>query len=589
MAMALDRVSALRNRRSAIFAGCCLIVAVLAVYSPVGSYDFINLDDNEYVTENPFVRGGINAENVRWAFTAFHSGHWHPLTWLSLALDCTLFGATPGALHLVNVVLHAANAALLFSWLAAATGSARRSAVVAALFALHPLRVESVAWVTERKDVLSGCFLMLTLWAYVGYCRKPTLWRYTQVIAGFACALLAKPVVVTVPFMFLLLDFWPLGRHRRVAAESSGHDAGRWRSLAGLLLEKIPFLLLGLATLAVTVTAQRAAGAAVSNAQLPLDMRVEAAAWNYLAYIGKTLWPVDLAVFYPLHPVPAWRGALGGLAIAVLTLLAYRLRARRPYVLMGWLWFLVTLLPVIGLVQFGGQGIADRFTYIPHIGLFVLAVWTLADLSSERTAACGAAVVLCLCVVITSWQLRFWRDSITLFTRALAVTSDNFMAHNNLGVELAARGDAEAAERHYAEAVRINPTWPEAQNNLGMAYAVGGDYARARGHFEQALRVRPQFAVAENNLATALAFEGNFDAAVEHYTRAVQFMPAYVDARYALADALERTGHLEQAAQEYQRVIEERPGWPPAQQRLQRVTAALQEGTTATLPADRVP
>ena len=285
---------------------------------------------------------------------------------------------------------------------------------------------------------------------------------------------------------------------------------------------------------------------------------------------------------------------LAGLGMAAATLVAYRVRARRPYVLVGWLWFVVTLLPVIGLVQFGGQAMADRFTYIPHIGLFLLATWTVGDLVERRRAghavsAVASFTVLGLFATVTSWQLRYWRDSVTLFTRALEVTSDNFMAHNNLGVALAARGEPELAAQHYAEAVRINPTWPEAQNNLGMAYAVRGDYARARWHFEQALRVRPQFAVAENNLATAFAFDGNFEAAVEHYTRAVQLTPDYVDARYALADALERTGRLEQAAREYRQVVEARPGWPPAQERLQRVTAALQERATATRPEGHQP
>lgn len=547
-----------------------LATAVVLLYAPTRTFDFVNLDDNEYVTENPFVRSGLSAENIRWALTDFRAGHWHPLTWLSLSLDCQLFGLNPGAMHLVNVVLHAAATVLLFLWLSQATAHFGRSAFVAALFALHPLRVESVAWITGRKDVLSGLFLMLTLWTYVGYARHPSWRRYTLVALAFALGLLAKPTLAVLPCALLLLDFWPL---RRIAFDATAP----WRSLGRLIAEKVPLFLLAAATLTQTMAAQKAAGAIVTGDNVEFSARLANALVSYARYLWLTIWPVHLAAFYPLRPVPTTLAISAAAALAALTLLGCRARHRWPYLLVGWLWFGGTLLPVSGLLQFGGQAMADRYSYIPHIGLLMAAIWGLADLLHKhpRTRIAAGALLLIVAAVRSADQLQYWRNSQTLFEHALEVTPDNFLAHNNLGAALQEAQQLDAAAQHFAEAVRLNPTWPEARNNLGIAYASRGEYAEARAHFAAALRVRPAAPLIENNLATAFAYEGNFDAAIEHYTRAVELSPGYVDAEYGLADALERRGRLSEAERYYARVVEARPGWQPALERLQRVRAAL--------------
>jgi len=568
-----------RPARLAIAAG--LAAVVLAVYSPVGHFPFLNLDDNEYVTDNAFVNTGISAANVEWALTAFHSGHWHPLTWLSLMSDCHWFGVDAGALHLVNAGMFAVSAALLFLALAEATGNRWRSAFVAALFALHPLRVESVAWVAARKDVLSGLFLMILLWAYARYSRRETARGYALVLLAFALGLLAKPTLAIVPFGLLLLDYWPL---RRVdvaeAVEPAAASPSRaQRSPWWLLAEKIPLFVLAVATLSRTWAAQQAAGAVMDGEGLTLPVRIANALWNYVLYLGRTAWPFDLAVFYPLVPTPVANSVAAALVLAVVTLVAVRERTRRPWLLVGWLWFAGTLVPVSGLIQFGGQAMADRYSYIPHIGLFLAVTWEIAERLSRRklphaVTAALAAVVLAGCAAATSSQLRYWSDSITLFERSLEVTTGNYFVHNNLGVSLEAAGRREEAAHHYAEAVRINPGWPEAQNNFGIANAWRGDYAAAAGHFREALRVRPNFAKAENNLATALSLQGDVDAALAHYLRAVELDPLYVDARYALADLLERRGQLDKAEEHYAFVVAQRPEWTPAFERLQRVRSA---------------
>jgi tetratricopeptide (TPR) repeat protein len=552
-----------------------LVVAVLAVYAPVREYPFVQLDDNEYVFENPFVRTGLSRANVEWAVTAFHSGHWHPLTWISLMADCHWSGADPGALHAVNAALHAAGAALLFLWLHLATGSLWRSAIVAGLFALHPLRVESVAWISARKDVLSGVFVMLTALAWVRYARRETLARYLAVVVAFALGLSSKPTLAILPAGLLLLDLWPLGRGRMPLTRAAPPGA---RSPARLVAEKIPLLALAALTLSQTWASQQAAGAVVGES-LPLAARLGNAFWNYALYLGRTFWPVELAVFYPLQAVSVLQASLGAALLAGVTVAAWRLRERAPYVLVGWLWFAGTLLPVSGVIQFGGQSMADRYSYIPHIGLLVALVWGAADLVGRlRIPQAAAAVVAALLLVVlaarSSDQRAYWRDSVALFERAIAVAPGNYMAHNNLGVVLEARGQRDEAAAHYAAAVRFNPTWPEAQNNLGITYAWRGDYAGARRHFGEALRIRPGFARAQNNMATAFAREGNLDAAIAHYTRAVELDPGYLDAHYALADALERRGRGAEAARHYRRVLELAPGMQPAAARLEALRAA---------------
>ncbi|HXC50073.1 MAG TPA: tetratricopeptide repeat protein [Candidatus Limnocylindrales bacterium] len=562
-----------------------IVFAVLALYAPVRNYPFINLDDNEYVTDNPFVRTGLSGENVEWALTAFHSGHWHPLTWLSLMADCQWSGTAPGALHLVNALLGAAAAALLFLWVESATGCFWRSAFVAALFALHPLRVESIAWVAARKDVLSGLFLMLAVWAWVAYAKNPSLRRYLLTMLAFALALLAKPTVAILPCGLLLLDFWPLRRRSFPGLRGAASIAVNPREVpvGWLIAEKLPLVALAALTLRQTWAAQHAAGA-VMQGYLPFPTRVANTFWHYALYLDRTFRPLDLAVFYPLQKVPSANAVASALGLVLVTILAWRVRGKLPYVLVGWLWFVGTLLPESGIIQFGGQAIADRYSYIPHIGLFLMLTWGAADLFERwqvpRAAIAGVAVLLLGGLAArTSDQLGYWSSSVALFERAIAVTDGNYMAHNNLGVALDDLGREEDAAKHYAEAVRINPTWPEALNNYGIALARRGQFGEARSRFEEALRIRPAFAKAENNLGTTYGREQNFDEAIVHYTRALDLDGSYFDARYALGDALERRGRFRAAEVQYREALALRPGFAPAAAALARVQAGIAAAT----------
>lgn len=560
-----------------------LVAGVFAVFSQTYSFEFVNLDDDEYVTANPFVNGGINSENVRWAFTAFHSGHWHPLTWLSLALDCEIWGMTPGPMHLENVAWHAANAALLFLLLGSMTGQIGRSAFVAAVFALHPLRVESVAWVTERKDVLSVFFWLLTTYFYVGYSRRPGAARYLLVLATFVVGLLAKPMLVTLPLTLLLLDFWPLRRIDSARTRSVAVGAGPispQRSVTTLILEKVPLLLIALAAGTMTSAAQRAAGALVSFDALPLTQRIVNAAWSYVAYLGMTLWPTRLAPFYPLTDVPWRRGLVALVLLVAATALALKAWRRAPYLTVGWLWYGITLLPVIGLVQVGGQLMADRFTYVPHIGLLFGLTWGAAELAQRfhvrpEVRAAGAALVVVPLALSTAQQTTHWRNTETLFVHTLAVTTGNFMAHNNLGIALAERGRADEAMQHYAAAVDINPTWPEARNNLGNALASRRDYVGAEAQYRTALQIRPNFPSARYNLGLALAYQGRLEEAITEYRRALAAQPNNPTTHYSLGDSLERLGHLESATEHFQAAVQIAPGHDAARRRLARLLGQL--------------
>jgi tetratricopeptide (TPR) repeat protein len=569
------------RRLAATAAALALLVVV--VYAPARRFEFLHLDDNEYVTENAAVRSGLNAGSVRWAWTAYHSGHWHPLTWLSLMADVERSGVDPGAMHTTNVLLHAACAALLFLALHAATGHFGASAFAAALFALHPLRVESVAWVATRKDVLSGLFVMLLLWAWAGYARRESLTRYLLALAAFGLALLAKPTVAVVPCGLLLLDWWPLRRlpfspPADLAATEAGttSDAPATRSALWILAEKIPFFAIAALTLTQTWAAQNAAGAVTASDALTLPVRVANALWNYALYLARTAWPFDLGVFYPLAKVPPEKAVAVAVLLVLVTFAALRERQRRPWLLLGWLWFCGMLVPVSGIVQFGGQAMADRYTWLPHIGLFVAVAWEAADRvrrsTMPRFAAPAAAVgVLGAFAALTSLQLAWWSDSVRLLTRTIAVTSDNYLAHNNLGVALESLGRFEEAAPHYLEAARINPTWPEALSNSGIVLARQGRMKEALERFESAVRIRPGFAKAHNNLATALSSLGEADRAMQHFQIAVDLDAGYVDARVALAQVLERKGRTDEAGKHYAIAASQAPGVPVIQEALARV------------------
>jgi tetratricopeptide (TPR) repeat protein len=552
---------------------CLALTAVtLAVYARVWTHDFVGLDDHDYIMGNAPVLKGLTADGVVWAFTTGHSANWHPLTWLSHMLDVQLYGLNAGPHHLTSLALHVANTLLLFGVLQRMTGKIGRSAVVAALFALHPLHVESVAWAAERKDVLSALFWMLTLWAYVAYVRRPGLARYGLTLGTFALGLMAKPMLVTLPFVLLLLDFWPLGRLARSGAGSAPQTSSVDRRIVfRLLAEKVPFVALTVVSSVVTVIVQW--GAVREHQGFPLAARVGNALTAYVAYLGTTFWPVGLAMLYPLRFVSLWAALASLAALIGISLVVVWAARRSPAVLVGWLWYLGTLVPVIGLVQVGAQSRADRYTYIPLIGVFVMLAWGIPELLARwparrvvLPALTGAALAICAGLAYT--QLAHWKNNGTLWARTAAMTTDNFGAHFYLGNDLRRAGRPRDAIVQYREALRILPRSPMAHNNLAFTLAELGNYDEAIAHYTEAIGLMPGYAEARNNLALALAAQGKVDAAVREAREAVRLAPERADLRFNLAAFLARDKQLDEAVREYGEGLRRKPGHADSYYRL---------------------
>jgi protein O-mannosyl-transferase len=501
-----------------------LLLATFAVYAQVRHFSFLNYDDPDYTTGNVHVRQGLTAQGLAWAFTSRDAANWFPVTWVSHMLDAQFFGLDSGWDHLHNVLLHALAAILLCVFLQRATGARWRSALVAFFFALHPLHVESVAWVAERKDVLSACFWFLTLWAYVRYTARPGWGRYLAVTLGLCLGLMAKPMVVTLPFVLLLLDYWPLARLRQ-----QGRRA---------IWEKLPLFALSAAAAAITYLVQQNAGAVKP---VPLATRLANATLSYALYIQKTFWPTRLAAFYPYPRHFAFVPVLAaGLLLAVVTAVAIALRRRAPYLLTGWGWFVVTLVPVIGLVQAGGQARADRYMYIPMVGLLIMLVWGAAEIFEKwhaKALAVPLAAAACVaCAALTWVQVGYWRNSETLFRHALDVTSNNALANHNLGNYLmVSPGRLSEAIPYLQAAVRIDPDSPPAHTDLGSALARSGRLPAAITQFEDAIRLDPNAPIPHNNLGSALAQSGRVPEAIAEFQTALRLDPNYDEARRNLA------------------------------------------------------
>ncbi|MHC4703520.1 MAG: tetratricopeptide repeat protein [Planctomycetota bacterium] len=509
----MDRAS---DKYKVICVYVALALSTLAVYWQVHDYGFVNFDDPDYVRKNPKVQSGITLDGIKWAFTTGHAANWHPLTWLSHMLDCQLFGASPGWHHLTNLLLHIANTLLLFAVLKRMTGTLWRSAFVAALFALHPCHVESVAWISERKDVLSTLFWMLTMAAYVRYVNRPRVSSYLLVLLTFALGLMAKPMLVTLPFVLLLLDYWPLGRFQdRPPVEHAPQPGARMlghllpkRTFYLLLLEKIPFLVVTAASSVITFIVQRQIGAVATARQFPLISRIANTFASYLMYIRKMFWPSPLAMFYP-YPPKADLMLQAAVAIPVLvsiSLVVLYLMRSRKYLLTGWLWYLGTLVPVIGLLQVGDQAYADRYTYIPFIGLFIIIAWAVPDVLAKwrfrKTAfAVAAAVILLALSVATYFQQSCWRDTITLCEHAIKVTRDNYKAHFSMMAVLLDQGKVKETIAHGREAVRIRPNYEKALGGLAAALAQQGKTEEAVMYYTKALLLKPNLVFCVNNLA----------------------------------------------------------------------------------------
>ena len=552
-----------------IFTYFALILGTLLVFWQVRNFGFVNYDDSDYVYENQHVLNGLTGDGVIWAFTTNHSGNWHPLTWLSLMLDCQLFhaaslpgGANPGWMHFMNLLLHLANTLLLFAILRKMTGALWPSAFVAAAFAIHPMHVESVAWIAERKDVLSTMFLLLTLAAYVSYVRRRGPVRYALTLLLFALGLLAKPMLVTLPILLLLLDYWPLeqiGRHRT-------EDASQKVSAVRLIAEKIPFIALSIVSSVITFLSQLGSKAVAHIDALALKDRVANAFLSYARYIGKLFWPQNLAAFYPfdVNSFAFWQVAGCVLLLLVISIFVIRFGRNQKYLPVGWFWFVATLVPVIGLVQVGRQAFADRYTYISYIGLFVMIAWGLPELLSkwpQRKITLGLSMIISLTTlgICTHRQVSFWNNSFTLFSHAIEVTQNNYIAHNNLGVAYDSIGRWEDAVEAYKQTIKIKPDYAEAHYNLGVAYGKVGRGQDEIEAYKRAIKIKPAYAKAYYNLGVSYEDLGCHQDAIEAYKQAIRVKPDYAEAYINLGVTNYKIGRYQDAVEAYKQAVRIKP------------------------------
>src|SRR5450759_4997117 len=565
-----------------------LIVCSLIAFGRILANDFINFDDNVYITENNYIKAGLNSETLKWAFSAVVSSNWHPLTLLSHALDWRLFGANASGHHLVSLLLHIGSAILLFLFLNKTTGSLWPSAFVAALFALHPLRVESVAWAAERKDVLSMFLGLAVLYTYALYVEKPKLSKYYLCLILFALSLLAKPTLVTLPFVLLLLDYWPLGRWQKALqpqllpvsnesglvkkkvkqrkADSTKEKkisvplTNRAKIIRSLLWEKSPFIFLALVSCIVTIWAQSNGGAVASLGKLPFIDRILNAIVSYVAYLIKIFWPVNLAVFYPYEQfLPSWQvfGA-ASILLAISIAVIYFIK-KAPFLFVGWFWYLGTLVPVIGLMQVGKQAMADRYTYLPSIGIGIMIVWSIVYLLPKvklrKIIIIPAAIILAALTFLTWQQCGYWKNSVVLYDHILKVTKNNDLAHYNLANALTKQRKKEEAIAHYREVIRINPYHDLAHSHLGAALAAQGKTEEAIAHYLAAIKINPDQEEPHSNLGVVLAAQGRNEEAIAHYLEAIKINPNYDDAHYNSANLFLKKRKIDRAIGNYLEAI----------------------------------
>ena len=582
-----------------------LALAVIIAFEPVRHNDFVNYDDDQYVTESPHIYGGITADSVLWAFTVPHYYMYHPLTSLSHMLDCELFGLNASGHHLMSLLFHLANTLLLFGVLKRMTGRTWLSAFVAAAFALHPLQVESVAWASERKNVLSTFFWLLTIAAYVRYSARPAVGRYLLVVLTTACGLLSKPTVVTLPFSLLLLDFWPLQRIRWPAKKSPDNlprPKYKTSSILRLITEKIPLFILSAALSVITYLVQKSGGAVKTGQHLTIDIRIANAVASYIEYLGKIFYPRRLAPFYP-HPGETlgflWPLLCLLILVAVSAVVIYLARRRR-YLAFGWLWYLGLLVPVLGLIQSGGQALADRYLYLPSVGIFIIVGWAAAGIFAKYkiTLAAAAGIILAVLLLYTRTQIPHWKNNYTLYSHAVAVVEDSHVMENNFGDTLRKKGRLKEAIEHFDRAIQADPKYLIAYNNkgrafldldnvdkaieifnqartidknrydtynyLGMAYSQKDQLDLAVQNYEISIRLKPDYHQALNNLGIALKAQGKIEQAVENWQRALKVKPDYPNAHYNLGLVRAREGKYNSAADHLEKTIKAKPDWPEA-------------------------
>lgn len=585
-------------------------LASFAVYWPTLGYGLVNYDDISNIETNPYVNTGLSIDNIKWAFTSMGFANYYPMTWVSFQLDAAIWGKWYGGFHLTNVILHSVAASLLLWFLWAATGSVWRSAAVAALFAVHPAHVESVAWVTERKDVLSTAFGMAALVAYVYYSRKPSATRMVAVASLTLLGMLAKPMIVTWPALLLVLDYWPLRRFSNQYEAGAAPGLFAVSSPRRLVLEKIPIFVMTIGISIATYLAQQKGLAVRALDEHGIFERCANALVAYLKYVGLLFWPTNLAVLYPLHPIPEWQWCSAFFVLLLVFAALFQQRNRRPYLLSGWLWFVGTLVPVIGIIQVGGQSMADRYSYVPHMGLMIAVVWLAADAPQLRKSprAVGAMVVtLAIVLCVMSWrQVQLWRDSFTLWTHTLSVTKDNIIAHSNLAADLTTRGKEADALPHLLEIARLAPNASDRQNAAGMMLMFLGRYAQAvpylraaaenptnvrgtyvsRVNLIKALRASGQAAEAEFELrklrsdpdVPQLLVEAELDlgGAIAQYRAQVAANPRNAVARNVLGVSLARSGDLTGAMEQFRKALEIDPTMTDARDNLEHARLLIE-------------
>jgi Tfp pilus assembly protein PilF len=550
------------NISSKMFVCLLLIAIIFAVYVPVHNYPFTSYDDDVYVLKNQHVRSGITKSSVGWAFGFDDKDktYWHPLTWLSHMLDVQLFGINSGRHHLTNLLFHMANTVLLFLVFSRMTAAIWPSALVAALFAVHPINVDSVAWIAERKNVLSTFFWMLTVLVYTVYVKQPDIWRYGAVLLAFALGLLTKPMLVTLPFVLLLLDYWPLGR--------IGFRPPRAERAMCVILEKVPLLMLSGLSVVLSSASVKGMGNVTSFISVPFSLRIANGLVSYVKYVAKLLWPQNLAVFYPYPKMLPLGQVIGALILLMgLSVLILRTMRDQPYLIVGWLWYLGTLIPVIGLVQVGlWPAMADRWAYVPSIGIFIMIAWGAADLAAKwRYGKIGlpftSALLGAVLMIMTGVQVQYWADNVSLYEHAIDVTGDNYVAHNNLGVVLAEQKKPTAAKEQYTKAIQIKPNFATAHFNLGVVLEENRRLAEALMHYAEAIRINPAYVEAHNNLANGLVVQGKITEAIEHYAYALKLNPDDPELHNNLGVALMKSGQAEQAIENFKTAVRIKPDY----------------------------
>jgi len=586
--MILD--TAMNDIRTKVLICIFLIVATFCIYSQVQDHEFINFDDDLYITNNLNVQAGLTSKSVLWAFTNFDTGSWFPVTWFSHILDYQLYGLHAKGHHLTSLFLHIANALILFIVLSRMTGKLWQSGFVAAMFAFHPLNVESVAWAAERNNVLSTLFWLMTMWAYIHYAEKPTIKRYGLVFLFFTLGLMSKPMLVTLPFALLLLDYWPLRRlkfgQERDGNETSEKNTAKRSETFRLVLEKIPLFLLTTGLSIVTFINTKSLGAIAED--VTFSTRLTNATISNLEYLEKMIWPEKLAIFYahPGNTLAVWKGILCGMALLGITIISIRLIRKAPYFAVGWFWYLGTLLPVIGIVQAGGHAMADRYAYIPLIGIFIIVAWGVPELISKwrykgKVLSISVGIII-FTLLITTWeQVSHWKNSITILKHAIRVTDkkypDTARIHYNLGFALFSIKKTEEAISHYKMAIKLNPDYAEAYINLGAVLFHAKMTEEAIDYFKEAIKLNPDFADAHNNLGAALVAEGKIEEAISHYKMAIKIKPDYVEAHNNLGNALFQKGEMKEAINHYREALKLKPDLVAAQKNLEMALLLSEE------------